>query len=92
MRVISDGEGQSFKGGTLEIEAGMDEGLLAGAWGVTMARKVQEHDHKSRPVAQQMAALPWAQWTQGPDVHIVHAVCTAPNKLLPSPLSLELLE
>lgn len=50
------------------------------------------HGHKSRPVAQQMAALPWAQWTQGPDVHIVHAVCTARNKLLPSPLSLELLE
>lgn len=33
MRVISDGEGQSLKGGTLEIEAGMDEGLLAGVWG-----------------------------------------------------------
>lgn len=41
MKAISDGEGQSLEGGTLEIEAGVGEGLSAGVWGATDCQKVQ---------------------------------------------------
>lgn len=58
MKAISDGEEQSLEGGTLEIEAGVGEGLSAGVWGPQMARKCSEHDRKPGPVAKQMAALP----------------------------------
>lgn len=76
MKAISDGE-SLLEGGMLGIEAGVGEGLSAGVWGPRMARKLSEYEHKPGPVAKQMATLLWAQWTQEPDIYIVHAVCIA---------------